>query len=406
MRQHDNFAGAPTEADAGVRRGPGGPPHRRGLPRLRLARLDLCSGTVSKRRDESRRGTHECVRHAGSASVVLGWAVLLLLLLLATPVFGQRAYKHPVSGFTLRLPPGWTAESGPVQSLLLPPGVKVDPDREDNPEIYLVEIHPGVVNPEDESLVVDIRAGILEDGIGLEQAEEKGTFIVPGGLGVTYTWEFRNPRNNIMYRMRLYAVKTKGHVVTLLAQGERGKMDARDKLLQQVATTLDAPPVAAAAPKPAPPPKPAPAKSEPPKAEMKPEPPPPPAPKPEPKPEPKREPAAPEPPVDDKPDDSPLAKLWVARLYGRILSVPGETTGPLQQRVILRRDETWSNIAQPTLEAIDAAPRAGQWRVATRGTQTFLQLRPNGGTAILVELKFIGGKVYLGNQPAVLEDPR
>lgn len=320
-------------------------------------------------------------------------------------------HKHPVSGFTLRLPPGWTAEDGPVQTLVLPPGVKVDPEREDNPEIYVVEIHPGITDPEDEALVKDVRDRFVYSGIGLEQSEEKTTFVTPGGLGVSYMWEFKNPRNNIIYRARLYAVKTKGHVVTLMAQGERGKMGPREKQLLQIATTLDAPaivaarpaaPVAAAAAKPQPAPtQPQPAPK--PQAAVEAAAPPSASPISAPKPEPVSEaPAL----IEDKADDSPLARLWVARLYGRILSLPGQTTGPLQGRVILRRDETWSSISAPTLEAIDQAPPAGRWRVITRGAQPFLVLKPESGDASAFELKTIGGKIYLGNQPAVLEDPR
>ena len=295
-------------------------------------------------------------------------------------------HRHP-NGFTFRLPAGWKAEDGPDESLVLPPGVRVDPNREDNPEILVIQSHPGTVNPEDVPLADDIRQGLANTGLGLEKSEEKGSFSAQGRQAVHFTWEFKNPSDNVIYRVRLYAVKTGGDVVTLLARGQRARMEARDKALLELATTLDAPARAAAA-------APlrivagaaevrAPAAIKPPTA---------PAPKPEtPKP-------AAAPALDE---NSPLAKLWVARLYGRLLAAPG-----MKQLLILRRDCTYSNVDQPTLEAVDAAPVAGRWVVGVLGVEAALELRPASGASTRHSLATQGGKTLVGGAEAKITDPR
>ena len=294
-------------------------------------------------------------------------------------------HKHP-AGFTFRLPTGWKAEDGPEQSLVLPPGVTVDPNREDNPEILVIQSHPGVANPEDAPPAEDIRQGFVNTGLGLEKSEEKGSFDAQGRPGIHFTWDFKNPSDNVIYRVRLYAVRTRGDVVTLLARGHRARMEAREKALVQLAGTMEAPPKTAAVA----PPRvvigavevKAPSDARPPVAPPRPE-----IPK-----------AAAAPVLDG---NSPLAKLWVARLYGRLLAVPGRP-----RLLILRRDGTYSEVDQPTLEAVDGAPAAGRWTAGAAGTQAVLELRTASGAPARLTLETQGGKTLVGGVEAKISDPR
>lgn len=165
----------------------------------------------------------------------------LLLLLAAAPLaFAKKRVKHPL-GFRVDLPDGWTSENSKVGLILLPPGVKLDPDREDNPEVYTVWSAQDDQSSE-QDYVEGIRARFRNSRIAVEREGDIERFALPrkneGISGVIYTFDFIHPERKAAYRLRAFAMTTRGRQLILIAQGLRDKVASRDRALREIAASL------------------------------------------------------------------------------------------------------------------------------------------------------------------------
>ena len=162
-------------------------------------------------------------------------AITLLLASLCLPSIeakGKR-YNHP-AGFSFELPDKWTVENGEDSAMLLPPGVKVDPARENNPEVYTVNMSPANAPKEAAESVQDLRSSIEGSGITLDDKQETFT-----KYGVIYIFDFLHPRTKAPLRVVSFVITAKGRSIVLFARGDRAKIQARDKTLREIAATLD-----------------------------------------------------------------------------------------------------------------------------------------------------------------------
>ena len=161
----------------------------------------------------------------------------LLALSAALPALlakGKR-YQHP-SGFSFELPPGWTAEIGAMAVAVIPPGGKLDPNREDNPEVYT--IWPAESGA-DEDLVQATRENLERTGAKPEGGGVNVGFKSPAGAGTSHTMDFTHPERKVAYRVRIISLSIKGRRIALLATGHRDKLVAREKDLQEIARSID-----------------------------------------------------------------------------------------------------------------------------------------------------------------------
>lgn len=166
----------------------------------------------------------------------------LTLLALFTPaLLAKKRYKHPKLGFTLELPDGWTTEDAEVGVTLMPPGVTISPDREDNPEVYTVW-SPQDDQSSEQDYIQGIRARFRGGKVPVEREGDIERFAQPrkkdGISGVIYTFDFVHPERKAPYRLRAYAMTTRGRQLILIAQGLREKVASRDVVLRQIAGTL------------------------------------------------------------------------------------------------------------------------------------------------------------------------
>ncbi|MBK5290159.1 MAG: hypothetical protein JJE04_00505 [Acidobacteriia bacterium] len=159
------------------------------------------------------------------------WLLLLPVALLAK----GKKYQHP-SGFSFELPGGWTAEMGAVAAALIPPGGKLDPNREDNPEVYT--IWPAEAGS-DEDLVAATRQSLERSGAKPEGGGVNQPFKAPGRAGTSHTMDFQHPERKVAYRIRIFSLHVKGRRIALLATGHRDKLVAREKDLQEIARSMD-----------------------------------------------------------------------------------------------------------------------------------------------------------------------
>ena len=163
-------------------------------------------------------------------------AVLVPVLMLAA-VTKPKRYKHPL-GFSFELPAGWNVEDAAVGSTLLPPGVKVDPNREDNAEVYAVWSVEDDQSTE-KDYIEGLRQGFRKSSIKIDREGDLEVFSSPGKPGVIYTFDFVHPKRNIACRIRVFSVTAKGKPILLVATGEREKLAQRDRLLREVARSFE-----------------------------------------------------------------------------------------------------------------------------------------------------------------------
>ena len=147
-------------------------------------------------------------------------------------VKGKRV-KHAL-GFRAFVPDGWTAEQAEVGMTLSPPGAPIDPNREDNPEVYSLWSAEADHTSEDE-YVKSLRERFKQTGVKVDREGDVESFSQPSRPGVIYTFDFIHPERKTPYRIRVFAFRHKGKPLMLLATGQRERLAARDAVLREIA---------------------------------------------------------------------------------------------------------------------------------------------------------------------------
>jgi hypothetical protein len=150
------------------------------------------------------------------------------------PAKGKRT-THP-AGFTFELPNGWRVENGERGAMLMPPGVTVDPAREDNPEVYTIWPSEDGAAPADEAFVSQYRDSLREQGVQLDKDGRKEAF---GRYGSIYTFDFVHPARKTPFRVRIFSMTARNRQIALVATGLRAKVVSRDRALRDIAASLD-----------------------------------------------------------------------------------------------------------------------------------------------------------------------
>lgn len=171
-----------------------------------------------------------------------GAALLIVLAALAAappPAWAKgKKVRHPQIGFRLNLPDHWKFEPAEMGMTLLPPGVTVDPKREDNPEVYSAwAIEWDHIT--EEEYIKSLRERFKHSNTKLEREGDVEAFSTPGRPGVIYTFDFLHPEHKGPYRIRVYAMQHKGRPLLLVATGQRDKLAARDALLREIARSVE-----------------------------------------------------------------------------------------------------------------------------------------------------------------------
>ncbi|MBM3735764.1 MAG: hypothetical protein FJW39_08250 [Acidobacteria bacterium] len=163
-------------------------------------------------------------------------AATIMILLCAAAAAKGKKMRHPV-GFSFELPDKWKWEQASDGGVLLPPGVVVDPDKEDNPEVY--SINGSYRDTHSERAYIDgLKADFKASKIEIDRGGDLESITSPGLAGVVYTFDYTHPRHQAPYRMRVFAMTPGGKLLMLIASGQRAKLDSRDKPLREVAKSL------------------------------------------------------------------------------------------------------------------------------------------------------------------------
>lgn len=166
----------------------------------------------------------------------------LLLALLAPALAAQKRPKlekprrHGI-GLVYAIPKDWKVEDGAEAVLLLPPGVVIDPEKEDNMEVILAEIAEGLRGPEDAAIPEELKAKYSDQGVTIAREPLKEIFSTPGKPGAIYTLDLRKGGKNV--RVRAFYVMVKGKLLSLTASGDTTRLSMREPALRAIAGSLD-----------------------------------------------------------------------------------------------------------------------------------------------------------------------
>jgi hypothetical protein len=168
--------------------------------------------------------------------------IAVVMALLATSLAAQKPpklekpRKHGI-GLMYAIPKGWTVEDGAEAVLLLPPGVAIDPEKEDNAEVILAEIAGGLNGPEDPAIPDELKGKYAAEGISIAREPLKEVFSAPGKPGAIYTLDLRKGGRNM--RVRVFYVMVKGKLLSLTASGDTARLSLREPALRAIAASLD-----------------------------------------------------------------------------------------------------------------------------------------------------------------------
>ena len=148
----------------------------------------------------------------------------------------EKPRRHGI-GLVYAIPKDWKVEDGAEAVLLLPPGVAIDPEREDNPEVILASIAEGLDGPEDAAIAGELKAKYTGDGMVIAREPLKEVFSAPGKPGAIYTLDLRKGTKNV--RVRVFYVQVNGKLLSLTASGDTTRLMLREPALRAIAGSLN-----------------------------------------------------------------------------------------------------------------------------------------------------------------------
>jgi len=297
-----------------------------------------------------------------------------------------KLHQNP-AGVLFRIPEDWQVEHAGELSVIVPAGVTIDPNGDNNPEIYMVGINSEIRDVNDPRLVESTQSEFGEN-VKLERAVEKEPFTAAKGPGMMFTWDFRNPQGQRM-RLRIHAVVVNNQGLVLTALGHRERLESRQTAVRQVASSLDfgGPQAPATTSQSTPSSKPAP---------------------------------VPAPSGPNIQTDTPLARQWDQRLRGKMLTQMSGNVGSSggytsSKKIYLNADGTF-HYSSSSLVTVDVGGAFGNsggsetgkgwWRVITSQNTPNLELRAEGEETVYVPLTDQDGKTFLGATRFFVTDPK
>jgi hypothetical protein len=264
-------------------------------------------------------------------------------------------------GYTFRIPPGWTSTETPEGVMLLPGGVTFNPNRNDNPEVYLGLLRSDYDAAGEAQAVRQLSAGFARNGGagGQRQATTFGT-----RQGAIYRWELRDPQGRIS-AFDVFLVPEGRRAFILIAAGEKARVRAQDASVRQIVSTVafTAPRLEAGGP---------------------------------------------------LADSTPLAQRWLARLRGKAVRQFWASQGmSSEKKHWLNADGTYAYNSS-SMVSIDVAGASalstggddsrGRWRIRDLGGEVFLEVTYNNGTVSRMPITEVSPNWLLNGEKAFIVD--
>jgi hypothetical protein len=171
----------------------------------------------------------------GIPRFVTALALLAAALVAQKPPKLEKPRRHGI-GLVYAIPKDWKVEDGAEAVLLLPPGVVIDPEKEDNVEVIFAAIVDGLSGPEDAAIPDELKAKYSAEGVTIAREPLKEIFSAPGKPGAIYTLDLRKGSRN--FRVRVFYIQVKGKLLSLTASGDTTRLSMREPALRAIAASL------------------------------------------------------------------------------------------------------------------------------------------------------------------------
>lgn len=138
-------------------------------------------------------------------------------------------------GCSVRLPTGWTYKEDSEGVMFLPPGVRFDPARKNNPEAYFLAVRNDHAPADESDVVRDLSAAVrLTGGSGGQRRPAK----FGSRAGALYQWDFRDPQSGILAGLDIYFATEDSRAVLMLAAGENARIRAQETNVRQILSSV------------------------------------------------------------------------------------------------------------------------------------------------------------------------
>ncbi|MEP7339110.1 MAG: hypothetical protein ABI977_15345 [Acidobacteriota bacterium] len=149
-----------------------------------------------------------------------------------TPSPARKTFAHP-KGFSFQHPADWRAENNDEFTQLLPPGLTA----EDQTENYRVLTEASPVEAGDPRFAAELDR-LASQLPGFSKAGSAQYYKTKTGNGLRAVWAGKNFTTNQPIQIRMYATTLNGLAIVLFAAGVTTKLDARELVLQEIASSV------------------------------------------------------------------------------------------------------------------------------------------------------------------------
>ena len=275
-------------------------------------------------------------------------------------------HKHAL-GYSLRLPPGWTATETPEGSLLLPPGVQFQQGRTDNPEVYIAMMKDGYT-PSDEAQFVQQLSAAFTQGNGIVQRNGVRQPMTFGARsGNAYRWDIRDPQANRNIAFDLFGAPEGSRIFVLLSVGTADRVRQREPEVRQMLASMsfEVPKVTSGGP---------------------------------------------------LSDATPLAQQWLTKLRGRMIRQMYAYSGMSSDKYhYINADGTY-RYRSSSMVSVDVSgasalstgndANTGRWKIRDMSGQVFLQVQYQNGETKMMPITQDARNWYLNGEKAFAVDPQ
>lgn len=266
-------------------------------------------------------------------------------------------------GYSFRVPEGWTSTETPEGVMLLPAGVTFNPNRNDNPEVYLGILRDDYDPSGEAQAVRQISAGFAQGGGsgGQRQSARFGS-----RAGAIYRWEVRDPASGRLAAFDVFLTSEGRRGFLMIAAGEKARVRANDDTVRQIMASVDftAPSPAAGGP---------------------------------------------------LADTTPLAQRWLAKLRGKLVRQFWASQGmSSEKKHWLNADGTYA-YASSSMVSIDVSGASalstgrddsrGHWRIRDLGGEVFLEVRYLSGKVARMPITENNTNWFLNGEKAFADNP-
>ncbi len=274
----------------------------------------------------------------------------------------MKTFNHP-RGFSFQYPDGWQIENNNELTQLVPPGSSSD----DQSESYRILVQELPIQADDARFEQELDNMLIQLNPTLRRSSKGQPFKTDKMPNAFFIWEGVNQLDGSRMLVQVFAVSFKNHTVMLFAGGHKQRIEARQGILREIASTIAV----------------------------------------------GRDSLGNEIAIKGPPEDrSPLAQQWIKHIGGKKLTMMSRYDGAAGgyttkiEFYLLKDGRFHFNLNDSGAVSVpgaggyfgDRKSGAGRWRIYTQNAEAFLELRYDNGQTEVSILKYEDNKTYINGR--------